>query len=107
MMLTSRMAALALCSLALVACDRRSADAPAPRAEATQPVVPSSPDPSVPAAKSVVTTPTAPTAQDSAAGRSTGTLTAGQESNAMPMPGQVNNHSTTALDPPRRAASSP
>ena len=54
-----------------------------------------------------VTAPTTATAKDAASGRATGNLTAAQESSAMPMPGQVNNHSTTALDAVKRGASAP
>lgn len=94
-----------LCLLA--ACDKL-AERPAPRAGSGLPAVPmSTPDPSVPPATSVITKPTTATARDAASGRTTGTLTPAQESTAMPMPGQVNNHSTTALDPVKKGASAP
>ncbi|MES2958393.1 MAG: hypothetical protein V4792_09405 [Pseudomonadota bacterium] len=110
-------AALLLCLLALVACEKkRSTDPAEPRTSAMvpagqRPAVPSSPDPSVPSATSVFVTPPASTAKDEAAAKVTSneTLTRTQESNTMPMPGQVNNHSTPSLDPAntRRAASAP
>jgi len=100
-------AALVLALLGLAACDKRNADPPLPSAVTSTPVVPSVADPSVPPANAVVSPATAPTAQDAASGRATGPLTQAQESSAMPMPGQVNNHSTTALDPVKRAASAP
>ena len=64
-------------------------------------------DPSVPDAAAVLDAPATNTAKDEPAMRATGTLTRAQESNAMPMPGQVNNHSSTALDPVKRGASAP
>lgn len=64
-------------------------------------------DPSVPDAALVLDAPATNTAKDEPAMRSSGTLTRAQESNAMPMPGQVNNHSSTALDPVKRGASAP
>jgi hypothetical protein len=94
-----------LSALALGACDTRLPDPTLPRVGAAQPVTASLPDPSVPAAATVVTAPTTATAKDEPAARATGTLTKAQESNAMPMPGQANNHSSTALDPAARAAS--
>ena len=104
----ARVAALAAVMVLLSACEKRAGDPPVPRAEAARPVVPSAtPDPSVPAAAAVLTAPTTPTAKDAASGRATGSLTAAQESSAMPMPGQVNNHSTTALDAVKRGASAP
>ena len=100
-------AVLVLALLGLSACDKRNADPPQPSAATSQPVVPSVTDPSVPLATSVVSPATAPTAQDAASGRATGAMTKAQESSAMPMPGQVNNHSSTALDPVKRGASAP
>lgn len=108
--------ALLLGLLALGACDKRPADPATPRADAvapagTVPVTPSAPDPSVPSATSVLSAPATATAKDEVAAKvgSNESMTRTQESNAMPMPGQVNNHSTTALDPAntRRAASAP
>ncbi len=107
MRLPSRSMVWTLCWLGLAACDKRVAEPPAPSTQATTPVVSASPDPSVPAATAVVTAPGTPTAQDTAGGRTTGTLTQAQESSAMPMPGQVNNHSTPSLDAVKRGASAP
>ncbi len=101
------LAAVVLAVLGLAGCDKRKLDPPLPSAATSTPVVPSVSDRSVPPANSVVSPATAPTAQDAASGRATGTLTKAQESSAMPMPGQVNNHSTTALDPVKRGASAP
>jgi hypothetical protein len=108
--------ALLLGLLALGACGKRPTDPVTPRADAaapggTLPVTPSAPDPSVPSATSVLSAPVTGTAKDEVAAKvgSNESMTRTQESNAMPMPGQVNNHSTTALDPAntRRAASAP
>jgi hypothetical protein len=102
------LAAVALLSLlSLAACEKRSTDPLRPVVQAAQPVVPSLPDPSLPPASTAVTPSAAPTAQDDAGGRVTGTLSRAQETSAMPMPGQVNNHSSTALDPAKRGASAP
>ena len=100
-------AAITLVLLGLGACDRRITDPARPATQSSQPAVPSVADPSVPPAATVVSPSTAPTAQDAASGRVTGTLSKTQESSAMPMPGQVNNHSSTALDPAKRGASAP
>ena len=99
--------ALLAASCLLAACDKLT-EPPAPRAGTGLPAVPmATPDPSVPPAPSVLSQATTATAKDAASGRATGTLTPAQESTAMPMPGQVNNHSSTALDPAKRAASAP
>lgn len=97
--------AILLGASALGACNLHLPDPALPTADATRPPTPSLSDPSVPAADTVVTAPTTATAKDEPAARVTGTLTQAQESSAMPMPGQANNHSSTALDPPARAAS--
>lgn len=102
--------------LALGACDKRPTDPVTPRTDAaapagTLPVTPSAPDPSVPSATSVLSAPVTGTAKDEAVAKvgPNESMTRAQESNAMPMSGQANNHSTTALDPAntRRAASAP
>lgn len=115
--LVTFLALLAL--LALSSCDRKPADPPQPKSGglnapvAMAPAVASSsgtPDPSVPAAAATVAVQAAAaasTASDDAANRPPDRLTKAQESNAMPMPGQVNNHSTTANDGGKRSASSP
>ena len=109
MVMKTTRAALALVSAVclLAACDK-IAEPPAPRAGSGVPAVPmATPDPSVPPVPSVLTVPTTATAKDAPSGRTTGTLTPAQESTAMPMPGQVNNHSSTALDPAKKGASAP
>lgn len=104
--------ALALSMLFLLGCDKASMAPPAPQADAdkTPAVVLTPPiaNTSVPAADSVLTPATTATAKDESA-RPNGALTKAQESSAMPMPGQVNNHSTTSLDPKAvgRSASAP
>lgn len=116
--LVTLLALLAL--LALSACDRKPADPPLPKSTLNTPVavavalavVSSSgtPDPSVPSAAATVAAkaePAASTARDEPANRPPDVLTKAQESNAMPMPGQVNNHSTTANDGGKRSASTP
>lgn len=92
--------------LALAACDTRVLPDPAmPRTETAKPVNSPARDPSLPSATTAQTLPAGKTASDDAGSRVTGTLTRAQESNAMPLPGQVNNHSSTALDPGARSAS--
>jgi hypothetical protein len=59
-------------------------------------------DPSVPSADSVLA-PAKATKTDPAAGRSNTTMSSAQESTAMPMPGQNNDHSAP-LGPARRAS---
>lgn len=115
--LVTLLALLAL--LALSGCDRKPADPPQPKSMgmnapvAAAPGVASSsgtPDPSVPSAAAtaaVQAAPAASTARDDPSNRAPDGLTKAQESNAMPMPGQVNNHSTTANDGGKRSASSP
>ena len=101
------LAVIGLVLLNLAACDRRITDPAKPAVQSSTPIVPSLPDPSVPPAAAVVSPAITPTAQDSSSGRATGRLTPAQESTAMPMPGQVKNHSSTALDPAKRGGSSP
>ena len=106
-----------LALLALSACEKKPSDAPKPRSELNTPVTsaqssitPPVADPSVPPAATiaaVVNEPAASTAKDAPANKPVDSMTKAQESNAMPMPGQVNNHSTTALDPVKRGASAP
>ena len=92
--------------LTLAACDTRVLpDQALPRTATAAPVNPSPPDPSLPSAATAQSLPAGKTASDDASSRVTGTLTRAQQSNAMPMPGQVNNHSSTALDPVARSAS--
>lgn len=92
--------------LALAACDTRVLPDPAmPRTETAQPVNSPASDPSLPSAAIVQSLPAAKTASDDSGSRTRGAMTPAQQSNAMPMPGQVNNHSSTALDPVARSAS--
>jgi hypothetical protein len=101
---------LALALLCVAGCDKRLADPPVPQAQvkpdATAKPLPSPPDPSLPAAGSVLTPPTTATAKDEAGTRPRNNLTREEESAAMPKPGQVNNHSSTALDS-HKGASAP
>lgn len=103
---------LLLCSLGvllLAACDRRDADTTAP------PVMParvemgmtpaSAPDTSVPAADSVMSPAPGASQPGAAATRSNSGMTAAQESSAMPMAGQNNDHSAPVATGKR--ASSP
>ena len=92
--------------LALAACDTRVLPDPAlPRTATAQPINSPASDPSLPSAATVQSLPAAKTASDDAGSRTRGAMTPAQQSNAMPMSGQVNNHSSTALDPVARSAS--
>lgn len=91
--------------LALAACEPQRLNTPTVAAPAAEPVKGSAPDPSLPAAGSVVSPPTSPTAQDTGKGRADVRMTREQESSAMPMPGQANDHSTSpAASAPQRGA---
>lgn len=81
-------------ALSLPACSPKPIDAlaTAPAAAAS---TAGADDPSVPPAESVMA-PANRVPQDPSAGRSTGTLSNAQESSAMPMPGQNNDHSAPA-----------
>ena len=103
--------ALALTMLLLLgACAPRPADPPVPvstggRPDLTLPRTPST-DASLPSASTVFNAPA--TAADPAASvpqaRANAEMTAAQESRAMPMPGQANDHSVPVV-PPKAAAS--
>lgn len=104
--------ALALGVLALAACEKRPSNPPVPQAGVgspafERPALPSKADPSVPSAAGVVTPAQGTTAKDASGVRPSGNLTRAEESSAMPMPGQVNNHSTPNAQTPSRPASSP
>jgi hypothetical protein len=105
----SILAALAASTILLLsACDKNAADPPLPRAEVF-PVAPSTPgDTSVPSASSVMT-PAEPTPpKDSPpATRSDQPLTKAQESAAMPLGGQANDHSAPKPAEAASAASAP
>jgi hypothetical protein len=100
--------ALIVMALMLNACSKAPSDATPPLTmpaqAASAPATSSGPDPSVPDASSVLTPGTAPRA-DAAAGRTNGSMTPAQESGAMPLPGQNNDHS--APQAPARRASGP
>jgi hypothetical protein len=105
------LAALAASALlALSACDRNEVDPPMPRAE-TFPVAPSNPgDTSVPSASSVMapaeTAPPAPKDNPPATQANT-PLSDKQESTAMPLGGQANDHSAPKQAEAASAASAP
>ena len=88
--------ALGLAISLLVACDRKPSTPPAPTVSLvpieTRAATSATLDPSVPPADTVVT-PAAQAKPDAAAGRTNRAMTRGQESSAMPMPGQNNDHS--------------
>ena len=92
--------------IALAGCSpRKAAPMPEPQVQPALPVTSGAPDPSVPSAAVVKALPSETTAKDEPSGRASDGLTRAQESSAMPMPGQVNNHSSTALDAPKSGAS--
>jgi hypothetical protein len=103
--------------IVLAACDIRPPDrGPSEAPTATNattttpaPVTSGSPDPSVPPAGGTVppAAPGATSSDDATRQQPREPMTPTQESSAMPMPGQANNHSSTALDPASRSASSP
>lgn len=103
--------ALGLATLALMACDRKPSAPPTPTVsllpiESRSPDS-ATPDPSLPSADSVVT-PAAQAKPDPAAGRSNRAMSRSQESSAMPMPGQNNDHSAPlASTKPAVGASAP
>lgn len=101
-------AGLLVLTLLLGACDKAPSDPPspmtAPASAGNAPATDGGRDPSVPDAGSVPAPLPAPKA-DAAAGRSNSTLTPAQESGAMPLPGQNNDHSAPQA-PARRASGS-
>ena len=95
-------------ALALIGCDKAPPAPPLPQTTPTPlqtaPTTGAGTDASVPAAGSVLTP--APQAKaDPAAGRTNSTLSRSQESTAMPLPGQNNDHSAPL--PPAKRASGP
>lgn len=104
--------ALGLATLTLMACDRKPSAPPAPTVsllpiESRSPDS-ATPDPSLPSADSVVTPAAAQAKPDPAAGRSNRAMSRSQESSAMPMPGQNNDHSAPlASTKPASGASAP
>jgi len=100
--------ALCACVLWLGACDKTPTNLPTPMVNKPVPtesgaMAGSVADPSVPPAASVLPPATA-TKADPTLGRSNSTMSAAQESTAMPMPGQNNDHSAP-LGPAQRASS--
>ncbi len=100
---------IAICAAALLlsACDKTPATPPKPTVSQPGPTLSGAMaapavDPSLPSAESALTPANAARA-DSALGRSNNTMSATQESTAMPMPGQNNDHSAP-LGPARRAS---
>jgi len=98
--------AIAVLALALGACSKAPEEPSAPMATPAQagsaPATAVGSNTSVPDAASVLK-PGDATKSDPAAGRSTGEMTRAQESGAMPLPGQNNDHSAP-LPPARRAS---
>jgi hypothetical protein len=92
--------ALCIAMLALGGCGKTSPAPPAPITRAVQ--TESGADTSVPAADAVFNA-ASKTRLDPAAGRSNSAMSQAQQSNAMPMPGQNNDHSA-ALAPAKRAS---
>jgi len=97
-------AALVLAGLALSACSRTAPEPPTPSVtpapDLTAPSTAGAGDASVPAAASVVR-PVAGAKADAAAGRSLGAMSPAQQSAAMPLPGQNNDHSAPLPGAPR------
>lgn len=101
--------ALSACVLCLGACEKTPTTPPTPVVNAPAPTdaratAGSAADPSVPSAESVFP-PTSVTKVDAPPERSNRTMSAAQESTAMPMPGQNNDHSAPLT--PAKPASSP
>ncbi len=101
--------ALCTCVLFLGACEKTPTSPPAPMVSDPAPTesratTGSVATPSVPSAESVFSTANA-TKVDPPPGRSNRTMSAAQESTAMPMPGQNNDHSAPLT--PAKPASSP
>lgn len=104
----ARWGACLLTALALGACSKAPTELPAPTATPVErPMAPTAAgrsDPSVPDAATVFTPADAASAP-AVAGRSQDTMSRSEESTAMPMPGQNNDHSAPL--PPARRASGP
>lgn len=100
-------AALVVTMLALGACGRAAVEPPAsmekPVQNDTAPAAAGVTDTSVPSAGSVLT-PAIPAKADPAAGRSNNSMSRTQESSAMPLPGQNNDHSAPLTPAPRASA---
>jgi hypothetical protein len=92
-----------IAALSLSACDKRPLDPPAPQ---VSPVTAASAALSVPSAAAVFASSATATKPDPTAGRSNSAMSRTQESAAMPMPGQNNDHSAP-LNLPKVPASGP
>ncbi len=99
---------LVIAALALSSCSKSPPTPPLPKVATERgepaPTRGAASDASVPAAETVLTPATAAKA-DPSAGRSSGAMSRAQESSAMPMPGQNNDHSAPL--PAAKRASSP
>ncbi|MCV2356492.1 hypothetical protein LNV09_20315 [Paucibacter sp. B2R-40] len=110
-----RLTTLCLVALTLSACDKAPPNPIWPPEPKVRPVtgelaaqVASAPQtsvPSVPSAATVLATPATATKVDPTAGRSNSAMSRAQESSAMPMPGQNNDHSAPLT--PTKPASGP
>lgn len=104
--MSMRNEALIAMALLLGACSKAPSEMSAPltmpASAGSAPATSGGPDPSVPDANAVLKAVPAPRA-DAAAGRTNGTMTPAQESGAMPLPGQNNDHSAPQA-PARRAS---
>lgn len=100
--------AVLVISTVMSGCNKSPSAPPTPKTSAPQteavPVKAGSPDTTVPDADSVLGPSAAPTSAP-AAGRSNDAMTRDQESSAMPMPGQNNDHSAPAA--PAKGSSAP
>jgi hypothetical protein len=103
---TAHLGALVLAAMLLSACSKTPSEPPArlttPVQDATGPTTAGAVDTSVPDAGSVLT-PAVAAKVDPAAGRSNNAMSREQETTAMPLPGQNNDHSA-ALTPAKRAS---
>ncbi|HEX4885940.1 MAG TPA: hypothetical protein VFX05_17495, partial [Casimicrobiaceae bacterium] len=116
---TYSMVAMTALALGLAACGNNAPSAPAPKtgeAHGSTTVANSTSAPAAPADRDTppAATPSthtgtpdpnaaaAPTARDSAAQRPMDDLTKAKESSSLPLPGQVNNHSSPATDQPNK-----
>jgi hypothetical protein len=101
------LAALGLLALSLTACEKAPPNPIWPPEPQVKPVTSDSAPqpqtallPSVPAADEVINTPATAAKPDPTAGRSNSAMSRAQESSAMPMPGQNNDHSAP-VNPPK------
>lgn len=99
------LAAAGLVMLSLWGCARQEPVPPPPAASPAATAAMSERDPSVPDASTVFAPAAAASVATAAAGRANQTLTPKEESVAMPMPGQNNDHSAPVA--PARRASAP